>query len=343
MTVAKVAIVGASGFTGGELLRLLAVHPQAELAGVYGFSSVGKSVSEIHPNLKGIFDEGIAKPDYAKIGKQADLVFVSTPHGVSMGFVPKLLDGGARVVDLSADYRLKDLKTFERYYKKHESPKVKGVYGLTELHREEIKKAKLVANPGCFSAAAILSLAPLMNERLIDLDHIVIDSKTGTSGAGASPDQRTHHPLAGANVQAYSATSHRHVPEIDQELGELAGEKVKVHFTPHLIPIVRGILSTAHVFLKKPAKKENLLDAYEKFYSGEPFIRLVEGLPQVNYVTGSNYCDIGLELDAEGKRLVVVSAIDNMVKGASGQAIQNMNAMLGFDERDGLRAAPLRP
>ncbi len=324
-------------------MRLLAVHPKAKLSGVYGSGSVGKTLAEVHPNLTGIFDERIAEPDYDKIGKQNDLVFVSAPHGVSMKFIPKILDGGARVVDLGADYRLKDMKIFEKVYLKHESPEVKGVYGLPELHRADIKKAKLVANPGCFSTAAILGLAPLVKEKLIDLDHIVIDAKTGSSGAGSSFSERTHHPVAGANVQVYSATAHRHIPEMDQELGELVGAKLKVHFTPHLLPIVRGILTTAHVFLKKSATKEKLLEIYKKFYSGEPFVRVIDGLPQINYVVGSNFCDIGLEVEAGGNRLVVVSAIDNLVKGASGQAIQNMNIMLNFDERDGLRATALRP
>ncbi|MEW6221978.1 MAG: N-acetyl-gamma-glutamyl-phosphate reductase [Candidatus Hadarchaeota archaeon] len=339
----KVSIIGASGYTGGELLRLLATHPEVEMEGVYGFSSIGKSLLDVHPHLRGIYDLAIAEPDYGKIGKQADLVFVAAPHGVAMKFVPKLLEGGARVVDLGADYRLEDVKVFEKYYTKHESPDLKGVYGLPELHREEIKRAKLVANPGCFSVGAILSLAPLVKKGLVDLDHIVIDSKTGTSGAGGTPSERTHHPVAGVNVQVYAATTHRHTPEINQELGKLAGQKVTAHFTPHLIPIVRGILSTAHVFMKKPLDVKALQDIYKDFYSNEPFVRVVDGLPQVNFVVGSNYCDIGMELEAQGDRLVAVAAIDNLVKGAAGQAVQNMNVMFGFDEREGLRGAPLRP
>jgi len=219
----------------------------------------------------------------------------------------------------------------------------KGVYGTPELHRAKIKRARLVATPGCYPTAAILSLAPLVKQRLIDLDHIVIDAKTGTSGAGATPSEVTHHPLVCANIRAYAATTHRHAPEIDQELSKLAGGKVEAHFTPHLISIVRGILSTSHVFLQKSTSKKSLLELYRKFYAREPFVRVLEELPQVNFVVGSNYCDIGFELDAAGNRLVVVSAIDNLVKGASGQAIQNMNLMFGFDETKGLEVPALRP
>ncbi|MFQ6130327.1 MAG: N-acetyl-gamma-glutamyl-phosphate reductase, partial [Candidatus Hadarchaeaceae archaeon] len=304
---------------------------------------VGKRVSEVHPNLRGLVDIKIAEPDYIKIGKIAKVVFVATPHGIAMKFVPKLLEGGAKVVDLSADYRFENVEIFERYYVKHESPQVKGVYGLPELHRTGIKRAKLVANPGCYPTAAILSMAPLIKRRLIDLDHIIIDAKTGTSGAGVVPSEVAHHPVMGANIRAYGATTHRHTPEINQELSKLAGQKVETHFTPHLIPIVRGILSTTHVFLLKPTSAKALLGLYRKSYAGEPFVRVLEELPQVNFVVGSNYCDIGFELDAKSNRLVVVAAIDNLIKGASGQAIQNMNLMFGFDETRGLEAPGLRP
>ncbi len=337
------AVVGASGYTGGELIRILANHPDVEITGVYDIRNVGMTVSEVHPNLRSIVDLKIGKPDYQKIGESAKVVFVATPHGVSMKFVPKLLKAGARVIDLSADYRFDDPKVFERYYIKHESPEVKGVYGLPELYREKIKRTKLIANPGCYPTAAILGLAPLVKQRLIDLDHIVIDAKSGTSGAGAAPSETTHHALCGANMRAYAATTHRHTPEIEQELGKLVRGKLVVHFTPHLIPIVRGILSTAHVFLRRRTSRKELLGVYRKFYGGEPFVRVLEGLPQVNFVVGSNYCDIGFELDARSDRLVVVAAIDNLIKGASGQAVQNMNVMFGFEEREGLEAPALRP
>ncbi len=339
----KVDVVGASGYAGGELFRLLANHPKVRLVGAYDLRNVGKLVSEVHPNLQGTVDIEILEPNYGKVGEEADIVFVATPHGVAMKFVPRLIGAGARVIDLSADYRFDDLGVFESYYVKHESPNLRGVYGLPEINRTEIKRAKLVANPGCFPTAAILSIAPLVREKLIDLGHIVIDSKTGTSGAGATPSESTHHPVAGANVKAYSATAHRHSPEIDQELSKLAGKKVKAHFTPHLLPVVRGILSTAHVFMKRRINVNDLLRINRDFYEGEPFVRVREDLPQVNFVVGSNYCDLGFEVDAKSNRVVAVSALDNLIKGASGQAIQNMNIMFGFEEIEGLKAQALRP
>lgn len=337
------AVVGASGYAGVELFRLLVGHPEVKLVGAYDIRNVGDRVSEVHPNLRGIVDLKITEPDYVKIGNQTDVIFVATPHRVAMKFVPKLLKGKARVIDLSADYRFDDVKVYEQYYTKHESPGVKGVYGLPELYRAKIKRAHLIANPGCYPTAAILGVAPLVKRHLINLEHIVIDAKTGTSGAGAAPGEATHHPVIGANILAYAATTHRHAPEIDQELSKLAGLKVKAHFTPHLIPIVRGILSTTHVFLRKPTDAKALLELYSKFYASEPFVRVREELPQVNFVVGSNYCDIGFELDARSNRLVVVAAIDNLIKGASGQAIQDMNLMFGFDETKGLEAPALRP
>jgi N-acetyl-gamma-glutamyl-phosphate reductase len=342
MTI-KVTVVGASGYAGGELLRLLPNHPDVKLIGVHDIKNVGLPVPKVHPNLRGIVDLVITEPDYKKMGKSADAVFVATPHGVAMKFVPNILEGGAKVIDLSADYRFDDSKVFEQYYIKHESPHLKAVYGLPEFYRAKIKKSKFVANPGCYPTAVILSLAPLLKKRLIDLEHIVIDAKSGTSGAGVAPSAVTHHPTCGASMRAYAATTHRHGPEIDQELGKLAGQKVKAYFTPHLIPIVRGMLTTAHVFMRKSASKKALLELYRGFYRGEPFVRVLDELPQVNFIVGSNYCDIGFEPDAAGKRLVVVSAIDNLVKGASGQAIQNMNLMFGIDETRGLEVPPIRP
>jgi N-acetyl-gamma-glutamyl-phosphate reductase len=342
MTI-SVAVVGASGYAGGELLRLLATHPQTEVVGAYDVKNAGQPLYKIHPNLRGVLDLKITEPDYASIGKNVDAIFTATPHGVAMKFVPLLLEGGAKVIDLSADYRFEDPKVFERYYVKHESPQLRATYGLPEIYRAQIKKARLVANPGCYPTAAILGLAPLVKERLIDPNHIVIDAKSGTSGAGAGLTEATHHPICGSNIMAYSATTHRHGPEIDQELSKLAGQELRAYFTPHLIPVVRGILSTAHVFLNEGLPKDALVEIFKNFYRDEPFIRIVEGLPSVNYVVGSNYCDIGLEVDTKGNRVVVVSAIDNLIKGASGQAIQNMNLMFGIDEREGLKALPPRP
>ncbi|KXB02857.1 N-acetyl-gamma-glutamyl-phosphate reductase [candidate division MSBL1 archaeon SCGC-AAA261D19] len=337
------AVIGVSGYTGGELLRLLINHPKTELVGVYGKKSAGKRLTELQPNLVGFEERTIEKPDYLEIGKNADVVFTATPHGIAMKFVPNILEGGAKVIDLSADYRLDDPKIYEKYYKKHESPELKAVYGLPELHRDEIKKAELVANPGCYPTAAVLSLAPLVKENMIKTDPIIIDAKSGTSGAGAKPSKMLHHPACAENIQAYSPTSHRHEPEIAQEIGKLVEDEVGIHFTPHLIPIVRGILSTSHVFMREPSAEEEVLDLYQKFYKNEIFVRVLKALPQVSSVVGSNLCDIGLKSDAKGERFVVISVIDNLIKGASGQAIQNMNLMFGFGEAEGLGEIPLSP
>lgn len=339
----KVAVVGASGYAAGELFRILLNYRDVEIVGAHDVRNIGVPVSRINPNLSGQMDIEVTEPDYDLMAEKVDVVFCATPHKVAMKFVPRLLAGKTKVIDLSADYRFDDVSVYERYYTKHESPEVKGVYGLPELYREKIRVARLVGNPGCFPTATILGLAPLVKQGLIDLNHIVVDAKTGTSGAGATPTESTHHPLIGASVKAYSATAHRHEPEISQELSKLAGPPVRVHFTPHLLPIVRGILCTAHVFLTSKISQEELLDIYFKFYDGEPFVRVVEKLPEINYVVGSNYCDIGIEVEEDGDRAVVVSVIDNLIKGASGQAIQNMNIMFGLDEKTGLEMLAPRP
>ncbi len=340
----EVSIIGASGYTGVELFRLLENHPDAEILGAYGKTTAGKKISDIHPSLKGITELTIEKPDYKKIGKESDLVFTATPHGVAMKFVPEILEEGARVIDISADYRLKNVQVYEDYYNTtHQSPHLKSVYGLSEIYRNEIEDAELIANPGCYPTAALLSLAPLLKRKLVNLDHIIIDSKSGTSGAGIKPNETLHHPTCTENIRAYSVTGHRHSPEIQQEAENLAGKKTKTHFTPHLIPITRGILSTAHVFMKSKKDETELIEIYEEFYKESPFVRVLKVLPQTNAVKGSNFCDIGIRTSKKTNRAIIVSAIDNLVKGASGQAIQNMNINFGLDEKKGLEGIPLRP
>lgn len=337
------SIIGASGYTGGELFRLLYNHPKVEIIGIYGKTSAGKTLSEIHPNLYELTDLTIEEPDYGEIGRKSDLVFTATPHGVAMKFIPEILDENAKVIDISADYRLSDIQVYEEYYKKHESPNLEAAYGLPEIHREEIGETDLVANPGCYPTAAILSLAPLIKEDLIDLSCIVIDSKSGTSGAGIKPSQKLHHPTCAENLRAYNVTRHRHAPEIKQEVEKLAEAKANIHFTPHLIPITRGILNTSHVFLKDSRTEEKLTELYTNFYQNEPFVRILESLPQTNAVRGSNFCDVGVKPSKDSKRVVAISVIDNLIKGASGQAVQNMNIMFGLDERKGLEEIAFRP
>ncbi len=340
----RVSLVGAAGYTGGELLRLLLRHPEVQLVGVYGEEHAGAPLRSLHPHLSNLVGERrVERPEYDRVGSEAELVFLATPSGVAMRVVPKLLAKGAKVVDLSADYRFEDVRVYERYYGKHESPEVKGVYGLPELYRERIREADLIANPGCYPTAAILSLAPLFAERLADPARVVVDAISGTSGAGRGLREDLHHPICGENLSAYSATRHRHLPEIKKELERLAGEEVGLSFTPHLAPVVRGILSTSHVLLRRRSSKEELLDLYRRFYEGEPFVRVREELPELKYVVGSNYCDIGLEVAEDGRWVVVVSAIDNLLKGGSGQAVQNMNIRFGLRETEGLEVLPMRP
>lgn len=339
----NVSIIGASGYTGGELLRILKNHPEADIIGVYGKNTVGKNVTELHPNLNEIVNLTIEEQEPQKIGRESDLVFTATPHGVAMEYVPTILEEGAKVVDLSADYRLDDIQIYKEYYQEHKSPDLEAVYGLPEIYREEIKNSNLVANPGCYPTAAILSLAPLLRKNIIEHDPIIVDSKSGTSGAGAKPSEKLHHPTCAENLRAYKVTNHRHSPEINQEVKKLAGEKAKVHFTPHLIPIIRGILSTSYVFLKEDKNQDEIAKIYQEFYKEEPFIRISEPLPHTNAVRGSNYCDIGIRVSEKSKRATLISVIDNLVKGASGQAVQNMNIMLGLDENSGLKDIGLRP
>jgi N-acetyl-gamma-glutamyl-phosphate reductase len=334
----KAAILG-TGYVAAELVRILSIHPRVELIEVQGRSGVGQPLGAIYPHLD--VPLHVHELD-TKVGERADVVFTALPHGTSMKYVPAILQGGAKVIDMSADFRLNPQIFEQTYGIKHECPELRGIYGLAELHREEIKHAKLVANPGCYPTPAILALAPLVQERLIDLEHIIINAISGTSGAGHQPQERTHHPICGANIQVYSATTHRHIPEIEQEIGRIAGRPVRIHFTPHLAPVIRGILETISVFLGEEKGKEELLSKYREFYRGEKFIRIRDSLPQLNYVIGSNYCDIGLEVS--GKWAVIVATIDNLIKGAAGQAVQNMNLMFSFPEGEGLdNLLPLRP
>ncbi len=332
-----VGIVGATGYTGLELLRLLANHPEVEVKYITSRREKGKHLFKVHPSLKGVrkYENLYFSEDVGDV----DLVFTATPHGTSMNIVPKFLERGIKVIDLSGDYRFEDLEIYEKYYKiKHVGlPDVNITYGLPELNRKNIKKADLVANPGCFPTGAILALAPAVKKNLID-KKIIIDSKTGVSGAGANPTETTHFPNVNENITPYKITTHRHQPEIEKELKKLGD--VKIYFTPHLAPITRGILTTCHTFLEENISKEEIEKIYMDFYKNEVFIRFID-IPKLTYVRGTNFCDIGFEIGDD--RLVIISAIDNLVKGASGQAIQNMNIMFGYDETLGLTNYGVHP
>lgn len=328
----KAGIIGASGYTGGELLRLLVNHPDVSLELATSRSLAGKPVTSTHRYLEGFLDLKYENPDPEDLRKRCDVVFVAVPHGTAMNYVPELLDGSTKVIDLSADYRL-DIPTFEQIYgMKHRDPR-KAVYGLVELHPEAAKE-EFVANPGCFPTGAILAAAPLAAAGLIDI--AVFDSKTGVSGAGVSPTETSHYPNIAENIIAYKLTAHRHRAEILQELTRLDGKLKNINFTPHVIPSIRGIFTTAHLFTKEPLSTGDVQGIYEEFYRDKPFVRLPGGVPSLTAVRGSNFCDIGFEADKENNRVVVLSAIDNLVKGASGQAIQNMNLMFGLAETRGL-------
>lgn len=334
----KVGIIGASGYTGGELLRFLQNHPQVEIVAVTSRQYHETPIKKIHPHLR---DSDLVFKDIASSAMDADLIFTATPHGASMKLVPEILETGTRVIDLSGDYRFDDVKTYEKWYGfSHESPQ-EAVYGLPELYREEIKKANLVANPGCFPTGALMATLPLAKEKIVE--NVIIDSKTGVSGAGITPTSVTHYPNCSDNVTPYAIINHRHMPEIEQELSKIS--PVKVSFTPHLVPVIRGILSTVHTFLTEEISSSELELIYQKYFQKEPFVRILEEgeIPALSAVRGSNYAHVGsFQIDQHG-RAVIISAIDNLVKGASGQAVHNMNLMCGFDEKESLDIYGMHP
>ena len=344
----KIAIVGSSGYTGGELFRILLQHPGVVVTAVTSEKSAGKPITDIFPHLLGLTDLVCEPLDPAAIAKKADLAFLALPHVTAQEAAFHLRKLGVKVIDLSADYRLADPSVYEKWYEhRHQYPDLlkAAVYGLPELHRERIRKASLIANPGCYPTSAILGLAPVIAKKLIDSTTIVIDSKSGVSGAGRSPALAYHYPEANEGLMAYKVGAHRHTPEIEQELSLLAGAQVTLSFTPHLVPMNRGILSTIYGSLTGPADTGKLQAVFQDFYRNEPFVRVLQPgqFPNVRNVRGSNFCDIGVHADVRTGRAVIVTVIDNLVKGASGQAVQNMNLMAGFEESAGLRFAGLCP
>jgi len=334
-----IGIIGGSGYTGGELMRLLSQHPEANIKAVTSRSRKGQKISDTHAHLRKIFDLEFEDLTPQEVASRCDIVFTAVPHGTAMQVVPALIKAGIRVVDLSADYRLKT-DVFEKNYKlKHTDPR-EAVYGIPELH-PEVSSQQFIANPGCYPTGASLAAAPLASAGLIE--RVVFDSKSGISGAGVEPSSVSHYPNMAENIQAYKLTTHRHRAEIVQELIRLDGSLKSISFTPHVIPSVRGILTTAHIFVKKQLSEEDVSAIYSDFYMDKPFIRLIKGIPMLGNVRGSNFCDIGFEVEKGSDRIVVISAIDNLVKGASGQAIQNMNLMFGLPETTGLWSPGFAP
>lgn len=338
----RVAIAGASGYAGAELVRLAAAHPFYEITAVTSEKSAGQLVSAVFPSLTGVVEHRFEALAPEALAERADAVFLALPHTKSQDPVALCMNAGKLVVDLSADYRLKDVAAYEQWYQTpHMHPRLieEAVYGLPELHREAIVKARLVASPGCYPTAAILQLAPLIAKNLVQPDLIVIDAKSGISGAGRSPALPYHFPEAHESLEPYKIGTHRHIPEIEQELSGMIGRtgSVTVTFTPHLVPMNRGILSTAYCKLVHDMTLADLRSLYREFYKGERFVRLYEDIvPNPRYIRGSNFCDVGVYTDPRAGWVVTVAAVDNLVKGAAGQAIQAMNLMMGLPEESGL-------
>jgi N-acetyl-gamma-glutamyl-phosphate reductase len=345
--VAKVAIIGGSGYTGLELMRLLARHPGVELTAVTSREFEGKPVSAVFPALAGICSLNFSWPDPAKLADAAELFFVALPHKTAMAVIPTLLLAGAKVVDLSADFRFRDKNLYEEWYQEHTSPELlrEAVYGLPELYREAIKHARLVGNPGCYPTSVILGLASLLANGLIEPQSIIADCKSGASGAGRGVSLATLYCEVNDGFRAYKVAEHRHTPEMEQELSLLAGEPLTITFTPHLVPMSRGILATLYATPKRLLEDTELQAVYQNFYQNEPFVRVCPAgvLPNTSAVRGSNYCDLAVRLDRRARRYIAIAAIDNLTRGASGQAVCNMNLMLGFPETQGIEIVPFVP
>lgn len=337
----RVSIVGATGYTGGELIRLLIKHPHVKIVHLTSESYADKPVSSVHSWLKGRCDITCEQFDVNTVASNSDLVFLCLPHGSAFLPAAEMLAQEKKVIDLSADFRLKDPLQYQTWYKlTHPEPQMlkKALYGLPELYRSKIQKAKLIANPGCYATAIILAVAPLIKSHRVHEHGIVADAKSGVSGAGRKLSLKYHYSEANENLLAYSVGVHRHMPEIEQELSLLSGKKERINFTPHLIPMTRGILATCYVRLKKKISYEKVLKLYRAFYAHQPFVVVLpQGeFPETKNVSHSNYCHIGLHVDEHTRTVIIISAIDNLVKGASGQAVQNMNIMCKFKETEGL-------
>lgn len=343
----KVSIIGATGYAGEELLRLLSQHPAAEIAYITSDSHAGQKMSAVYPHLSSIAEQPLASlAQRDAIIAASEVVFLALPHGHAMEIGRAVYEAGKKVIDLGADYRFYDKDVYEQWYQvPHTHRDAPAVYGLTELHRNEIRRAKIVGNPGCYTTAAILALAPLVQYGLVERDSMVVDAKSGLSGAGRGLGLTYHFAEATENVRPYKIGQHRHTPEIEQELSLLAGEPLALTFTPHLVPMSRGILATCYARLRAGVTAAQVDDAFTALYGGERFIRLLGrgGYPATKNVHGANYCDIGWHVDARTGRVVAVSALDNLVKGAAGQAIQNMNVMCQLPEATGLTMAPQYP
>lgn len=344
----RAAIVGSTGYGGVELIRFLLGHPGVEITSVISASSAGTPITEGFPHLSEIVTQNLDGVDPKEIAEKADVVFTATPSGVSGKLVPELLAEGLKVIDLSGDFRIKDGAVYETWYK-HEAPDAKlldqATYGLAEIFGDDVKGKDFISNPGCYPTATLLGLIPAIHAGWIDPGTIIIDAKSGVSGAGRGLSLTNHYAEINENFKAYKVNKHQHIPEIEQCLSLIAGKPVTVTFTTHLVPMTRGIMTTMYAGLKGSHTEEDLIGLYREYYKGRPFVRIREKgkWPATKEVFGSNYCDIGFAVDERTGRLTIISVIDNVVKGAAGQAIQNLNLMMGWDESTGLHLSPIYP
>lgn len=344
----RAGIIGSTGYAGAELVRLLAGHPQAEVVWYGSRSYIDQKYADIYRNMFQIVDDVCQDDNLEKLAEQADVIFTATPQGFCASMMKEEILSKVKVIDLSADFRIKDVKTYEKWYGiEHKSPQYieEAVYGLCEINREKIRGARLIANPGCYTTCSILSLYPLVKAHLIDLSSIIIDAKSGTSGAGRGAKVDNLFCEVNENMKAYGVATHRHTPEIEEQLGYAAGESVVLNFTPHLVPMNRGILVTAYANLKKPVSYEEVKAVYDNCYEKEYFVRVLDRdvCPQTKWVEGSNYMDVNFKIDERTGRIIVMGALDNLVKGAAGQAVQNMNLAFGLKESEGLELVPMFP
>ena len=344
----RVGIIGATGYAGGELVRLLLGHREAEIVWYGSRSYVDQKYADIYQNMFQLVDAACLDDNMESMAEQVDVIFTATPQGLCASLVNEEILHKVKIIDLSADFRIKDVSVYEQWYGiRHQSPQFlpEAVYGLCEVNREDVKKARLVANPGCYTTCSILTAYPLAKEGLIDMGTLIIDAKSGVSGAGRGAKVPNLYCEVNESIKAYGVASHRHTPEIEEQLGYAAGEKVLLNFTPHLVPMNRGILVTEYASLKRKTDAEEIKAIYDRYYGDEAFVRVLENgvCPETRWVEGSNYVDIGFQIDPRTGRIIMMGAIDNLVKGAAGQAVQNMNLMFGIEETEGLRMAPVFP
>ena len=344
----KVGIIGATGYAGNELVRLIVQHPDAEVVWYGSRSYIDERYADVYRNMFEIVDEKCLGEDMDRLANEVDVIFTATPQGLCGSLVNEEILNKVKIIDLSADFRIKDVETYEKWYGiKHKSPQFikEAVYGLCEINRDKTKDARLVANPGCYTTCSILSIYPMVKEGLIDPKSIIVDAKSGTSGAGRGAKVANLFCEVNENIKAYGVTTHRHTPEIEEQLSYAAGEEVLINFTPHLVPMQRGILVTAYANLKKDVTYDEVKAIYDKYYKNEQFVRVLDKdvCPETRWVEGSNYVDVNFKIDERTGRIIMMGALDNVVKGAAGQAVQNMNIVFGLEENTGLQQVPMFP